>query len=213
LKISADVVYFLQEAEFQSMAERIRNFVINAFRPANRGFSRLIQRNASLASSGKSVAAFRRPLVLAPHFDDELMGAGGTLLFLSAQGAQITVCFITDGSGGFRGGLTREELVIERKRENAIVSRELGYKSICMDYEDGALQSQIDSAKESVLEVVRRVQPDVLFCPFFFDHHADHRAAALIAVSALLNGGFHNLPLLCYMVGAPNSAAVCERGN
>jgi LmbE family N-acetylglucosaminyl deacetylase len=146
---------------------------------------------------------FCRPLILAPHFDDELMGAGGTLLFLSARGAQITVCFITDGSAGFSGGLTREELVIERKKENAIVSRELGYKSICLDYADGALEHQVDCAKESVLEVVRRVNPDVLFCPFFFDHHADHRAAALISVRALIDGGFRQLPLFCYMVGAP----------
>jgi LmbE family N-acetylglucosaminyl deacetylase len=184
------------------MDRKTREFVINAIRSVNRCLSRLIQRNVGLVSSRKIIERFSRPLVLAPHFDDELIGAGGTLLFLAARKADITVCFITDGSEGFRGNLTKEELIVQRKSENAIVAGELGYTSICLDYVDRTLEHQIESAAVSVREVVKQVQPDVVFCPFFFDHHTDHRASALIVVRALMDSGLRHLPIFCYMVGA-----------
>jgi LmbE family N-acetylglucosaminyl deacetylase len=183
--------------------KKTREFAINAIRSLNRGFSRLIQRNAALPPCNQVIETISRPLVFAPHYDDELIGVGGTLIFLATRKADITVCFITDGSEGFRGNLTKEELIVQRKSENAIVAGELGYTSICLDYVDRTLEHQIESATVSVGEVVRQVQPDVVFCPFFFDHHTDHRASALIVVRALMNSSLRHLPIFCYMVGAP----------
>ncbi|MYJ24207.1 MAG: PIG-L family deacetylase, partial [Holophagales bacterium] len=45
----------------------------------------------------------RRVLVLAPHYDDEVLGCGGLLLQLAAGGAEIVCAFLSDGSGGVEG--------------------------------------------------------------------------------------------------------------
>src|SRR6185503_20050877 len=42
-------------------------------------------------------------LVLAPHYDDEVLGCGGLLAQLAAAGAAVRELFLTDGDGGGGG--------------------------------------------------------------------------------------------------------------
>lgn len=50
--------------------------------------------------------ATRRVLVVAPHCDDETLGAGGLIAEASCAGARVTVAFLTNGDG-FRVAATR----------------------------------------------------------------------------------------------------------
>jgi LmbE family N-acetylglucosaminyl deacetylase len=51
-----------------------------------------------LAPPGRTTAlSARRVLVLAPHFDDEVLGCGGTLVQLARRGAAVRVLFLSDG--------------------------------------------------------------------------------------------------------------------
>jgi hypothetical protein len=48
--------------------------------------------------------AFRVRLVLAPHMDDDAIGMGGTIAYLSENGVEIYVTHLTDGGGNYSGG-------------------------------------------------------------------------------------------------------------
>ncbi|MGA9292739.1 MAG: PIG-L family deacetylase, partial [Ignavibacteriaceae bacterium] len=60
-------------------------------------------------------------LVLAPHFDDEVIGCGGTLYKHLQKGAEVTVAFLTDGRNGSKStsNLPLKEL---KKAEEKIVA-------------------------------------------------------------------------------------------
>ena len=53
-------------------------------------------------------------LVLAPHYDDEVLGCGGLLARLTDSGAAVRVLFLTD-SGGGRGEAQREGQSLEEE--------------------------------------------------------------------------------------------------
>lgn len=81
-----------------------------------------------------------RTLVLAPHFDDEVLGCGGLLLRLAAAGARVEILFLTDGSGGVEEIADRASYAARRRGEAEEVVRLLG----CAGFEvvgirDGAL--------------------------------------------------------------------------
>jgi hypothetical protein len=70
----------------------------------------------------------RSILVLAPHQDDETIGAGGTLLLAKKAGVELHVLFVTDGrsKGAVSYAATPEEVVQVRNREAAEVCSLLG---------------------------------------------------------------------------------------
>ena len=73
--------------------------------------------------------------IIAPHPDDEVIGAGG---LLSAYPSQCTVILMTDGRHG-DSNIEPETLKVRRHAEFSAVMGKLGAKSICLDYEDGTL--------------------------------------------------------------------------
>lgn len=133
-------------------------------------------------------------LVLAPHMDDETIGCGGTLALHARRGAQVTVMFLTDGRNGSSDintlmGEERErrqkELIEIRTTEARAALQRLGVnRMICLDAEDGAL-SQCTWAAEKLRDVLRRVQPDLVYVPFYLEEHADHRAASQVLLDAV----------------------------
>lgn len=132
-------------------------------------------------------------LVLAPHMDDETIGCGGTLVLHARRGAQITVMFLTDGRSGSSEintlyGEERErrekELIEIRTTEARTALQRLGVnRMICLDAEDGAL-SQCAWAAEKLRDVLRKLQPDIVYLPFYLEEHADHRAASQVLLDA-----------------------------
>jgi LmbE family N-acetylglucosaminyl deacetylase len=133
-------------------------------------------------------------LVLAPHMDDETIGCGGTLALHARRGAQITVMFLTDGRNGSSeiNALTGEErrrrqteyIEIRTTEARAALQRLGVNKMICLDAEDGAL-SQCTWAAEKLRDVLRRMQPNLVYVPFYLEEHADHRAASQVLLDAV----------------------------
>jgi LmbE family N-acetylglucosaminyl deacetylase len=133
-------------------------------------------------------------LVLAPHMDDETIGCGGTLALHAKRGAQITVMFLTDGRNGSSdiNALSAEErqrrqqeyIEIRTTEARAALQRLGANKMICLDAEDGAL-SQCTWAAEKLRDVLRRMQPDLVYVPFYLEEHVDHRAASQVLLDAV----------------------------
>jgi LmbE family N-acetylglucosaminyl deacetylase len=136
--------------------------------------------------------------VLAPHMDDEVLGCGGTIARHAAAGADIEVVFLTDGRHGGGGAtgpgaplLTPGEVIAIRKAEAQQATRLLGVKTLTfLDAEDTrlALDTRVAVQLRTVLE---RVQPEIVYVPFFLERHPDHRAANATLLEATRGTALH----------------------
>ncbi|WP_417860049.1 PIG-L deacetylase family protein [Winogradskyella sediminis] len=117
-------------------------------------------------------------LVLAPHPDDELVGCGGTLLALSRLGANIHVLQMSEGSTCT--ALKNEKETIKqtvRWKEAEIVAQRFKFGQY---YWCSNSDQELDSSKESevrLLELVQKLNPDLIFAPSDTDKHIEHQIA------------------------------------
>jgi len=130
----------------------------------------------------------RTILVIAPHADDEVLGAGGTIARFANEGAQVTVVVLTRG---FPPEFPDEEEDLIR-REAARSHEILKVKeTVYLDFPAAALDrvAHRDLNKELCL-MSQRVRPTDVFVPFLGDVHRDHQAAFQSAmVMCRPNGG------------------------
>jgi LmbE family N-acetylglucosaminyl deacetylase len=123
----------------------------------------------------------RTVLVIAPHPDDEVLGAGGTIARFLAEGAAVHVAVVTKGFPPLFDEEKAAEVIGEAKAAHAVLGVT---RSHFLDLP----AVQLDTLPHHVLnraigEVVHGVAPDVLFLPFAGDIHLDHQ---LVAASALV---------------------------
>lgn len=120
-------------------------------------------------------------LVLAPHFDDEVLGCGGLLAQLAASGAAVRVLFLTDGSGGVEQIADREEYRTRRREEagRAVAALTAGTAAgfDVLEIADGALGQHLDTAVEGIRRAVLTQRPELLLVPSPLEITSDHRAA------------------------------------
>lgn len=126
-----------------------------------------------------------RTLVLAPHFDDEVLGCGGLIRKLALAGAAVDVLFLTDGSGGIEEIADRASYAARRRSEAAEAVRLLG----CAGFEvtglrDGGLAEAGAEAAAAIRRSLVATRPELLLVPSPLEISSDHRAAfaALYAV-------------------------------
>lgn len=122
----------------------------------------------------------RSVLVVAPHPDDETIGAFGLIRAARAAGARVRVLVVSDGAGSHRRSVRwpRRRLVAERRRETRRAMRRLGVHAgeiVFLGLPDGALA---DRAASVLLprHLTRGVR--LLVGPSVGDAHPDHVAVA-----------------------------------
>jgi LmbE family N-acetylglucosaminyl deacetylase len=123
-------------------------------------------------------AAFggRDVLVLCPHPDDELIGCGGTLAKLIAQGARVTILHATDGSEAASLWHAPPEVRRTVRLEEAQrVSELMGFASLVFWKEDNAAFTLREERVRELAELLGRLRPALIFTPFVTDIHPDHR--------------------------------------
>ena len=138
-----------------------------------------------------SAAAAVRTLVLAPHFDDEVLGCGGLLLELAAAGAPVEVLFLTDGSGGMEEIDDRRAYAARRRGEAEEVIRLLGCAGMAvLGIRDGALAAGRAEAAAAIRERLLAERPGLVLVPSPLEVSEDHRAAfaALFDVLSAADG-------------------------
>jgi len=121
---------------------------------------------------------FRRVLVLSPHPDDDVFGLGGVIAKFTATGAQVTVAYFCDGSGGSREvGWERDLGLVEARMNEAKRAGEILKisKQVFFGYPDGKLTTG-GAAQKALNDLIKQVKPDIIFVPSFLDNHPDHRA-------------------------------------
>lgn len=125
-------------------------------------------------------------LIVAPHFDDEVLGCGGLAAQLAASGAAVRVLFLTDGGGGVEEIADRDTYKARRKEEAGQAVRALGAAGYeCLPIPDGALESHLEEAEPGLRRAILTQRPDLLLVPHPLEVTRDHQAA-FAAVHRLL---------------------------
>lgn len=136
----------------------------------------------------------RRALVLAPHFDDEVIACGGAILRHVARGHAVTVLYFTDGSAAKGSSLSPQELTAVRMAESARSNAILGVQhEIHLLQPDGGLR--VTGALVDRLAPLAG-QADIIYAPHAHDAHQDHQAVYQLLQIAL--GRIRRRPALAY---------------
>ncbi|WP_423607148.1 PIG-L deacetylase family protein [Sphingomonas sp. MS122] len=144
----------------------------------------------------------RTALIVAPHPDDELIGAAGLIAYLIRRGTAVHVAVATDGAASHPNSLKwpRRRLVAARQMETRHALRRLGVMPGSIHFlglPDGA--TTVDTCRRALARQIRRLpRLDLIVGPTRDDAHPDHRAVAI----ALETTGKH-LRLLGYRVWPP----------
>ncbi len=137
-----------------------------------------------------------RVVVIAPHPDDEILGAGGTTAALAARGARVVLIAVTDGEASTPE--RAEELRKIRPRESARAAARLGttpYVRHSLKLPDGHVR-----AKDVEAPLVSLLQPgDLVLAPWAQDGHPDHDEVGLAAARACQRA---DVRFLAYLVWA-----------
>ena len=113
-----------------------------------------------------------RILVLAPHPDDEILGAGGSLLKSIEKGKKVKVIYITDGT--------------TKRNENEKVSKTAGYDIEYLNLVNNNIQIN-KSTLEKLIKLIENWKPNCILIPFLADDHDDHRRVNELFMEAYIN--------------------------
>lgn len=113
-------------------------------------------------------------IVIAPHPDDETLGAGGTLLKHKDQGDKVACVFVTNISEE-QGYSTKR--VKERQEEIEKVVNSYNFdKFYKLNYPTATLDStSILKLIPDISNIFNEFQPNIVYVPNYSDIHSDHR--------------------------------------
>jgi LmbE family N-acetylglucosaminyl deacetylase len=143
-----------------------------------------------------------RTLVLSPHYDDEVIGSGGTIMTQLSRGHRIRVVYLTDGREGIPEIVDGAEVEKIRRMESGHALEILGVKdSMHLSAPETRLRPDSGFLRK-LIHVVREFSPELILIPWLFDNHVDHVEAnrILLRVEKELEP---NVLILAYEVWTP----------
>jgi LmbE family N-acetylglucosaminyl deacetylase len=132
-------------------------------------------------------------LIIAPHADDEVLGVGGTIARLSSENNNVIVAVMT-GHGDQPHPIWKKEVWDIVRSEAKIAHNVLGVHETLFREIPAALVSDQPIYKINMIidDLIQDTKPDILFVPFLYDLHRDHREivyAASVAWRPICNVG------------------------
>jgi len=123
------------------------------------------------------MSSAKRILVVSPHCDDETIGMGGTIARHAAEGDEVFVYVVTGHGEGRPYPMFKEENVKRVRAEAAQACEKLGVKDLVFtDVAAAGVSIQAPWHLNKIIsDTVFSIQPDVLYVPFLYDLHKDHR--------------------------------------
>ncbi|UVO50117.1 PIG-L family deacetylase [Sphingomonas sp. SUN019] len=140
-------------------------------------------------SLAKSRFATARWLVLAPHADDETLGAGALVAETAAAGRLAGIVYLTDGAASHPGGGGR--LARLRRREAGLAMRRLGVAAtpVFLGWPDAHPHRPDSAAWRSTVRalaaLIRSRRVDAVAVTGAEERHCDHAAFQAIASAAV----------------------------
>ncbi len=125
-----------------------------------------------------------RALVFGAHPDDEIIGCGGTLARLAAEGTYTVVVTFTDGGTGYSKLEEANEIVAMRRAESEASAQILGIKELInLEFPTQGLINNRETYQK-VVQIIRSIRPDVIFCHSNEDKHRDHQTVSALVDEA-----------------------------
>jgi LmbE family N-acetylglucosaminyl deacetylase len=147
------------------------------FDPNQQGTDDMVWR-AVLDEAPSWLPATGRLLVVSPHPDDEVLGAGGLIRQWAHAGGPVTLLSITDGEAAFPdwpglGGIRRSELsqALARLCGNRLLA-------VGMGIPDGRIKEHTGALRSALAALCDR--DTTLIAPYEADGHPDHDAAGSV---------------------------------
>ena len=122
-------------------------------------------------------------LAFGAHPDDVELGCGATIAKLVSQGKKVGIIDLTRGELGTRGSAEiRTKETNEASKILGITTREN------MNFKDGFFRND-EEHQLKIIQVIRKFQPDFIFCNAPDDRHIDHpKGSQLIVEASFLSG-------------------------
>jgi bacillithiol biosynthesis deacetylase BshB1 len=122
-------------------------------------------------------------LAFGAHPDDVELGCGATIAKLVSQGKKVGIVDLTRGELGTRG--SAEIRTKETKEASKILGITIREN---MDFKDGFFRNDKEHQLK-IIQVIRKYQPDFVFCNAPDDRHIDHpKGSQLIVEASFLSG-------------------------
>lgn len=133
----------------------------------------VLKRHYRSTKNLSEIGNYKRILIMAPHVDDETIGAGATIRQHVENGAVVSVISITDGAKS-SSNMSKEQLSSIRKKEMEEVKNILGITNVYyMNLPDGDVKSN-QYSQEALMGIIKDFQPDLIYCTPYVDAHVDH---------------------------------------
>ncbi|MGV0023957.1 PIG-L deacetylase family protein [Phormidesmis priestleyi] len=131
-------------------------------------------------------------LIVAPHPDDETLGCGGAIARLRRLGCDVQVLVVSDGTRSHPNSRKYPPPALQalRQQETLTALAALGVNTATfLGLKDGAIPTAqspgIQEAVAACCGVLQKVRPAIVFLPWRFDPHPDHRATWNLMQTAL----------------------------
>lgn len=132
-------------------------------------------------------------LVISPHPDDDVLGAGGTMALASERGQGVFAVYVTDGGGSPRKDLriTAEEMAARREKEALTSLKTIGaaggfflrHQSRDLAAGGGA------EVREDLAQILKLLKPAEVYLPAPYERHRTHQLCTGLALDALRSAG------------------------
>jgi LmbE family N-acetylglucosaminyl deacetylase len=152
-------------------------------------------------------SAGRSTLVMAPHPDDETLGAGATIMRKVDAGTPVQVVVISDGAT-WPPWKEAADNIATRYSELRASCRMLGLPDDAvthLDFPETKLDTVEDALVDAVSDVVKSHGPDEVYVTSEADPHADHAALARATLRALHGTGVRVLAYPIWQWERPRS--------
>ncbi|MBZ5751494.1 MULTISPECIES: bacillithiol biosynthesis deacetylase BshB1 [Metabacillus] len=122
-------------------------------------------------------------LAIGAHPDDVEIGMGGTIANYTNKGFKIGICDLTMAE------LSSNGTIAIRQDEAKLAGEILGItKRIQLSLPDRGLYIT-ESAIHSIVTVIRKYRPKIVFVPYFEDRHPDHGQCSRLVEEAVFSAG------------------------
>lgn len=120
-------------------------------------------------------------LVIAPHPDDEILGAGGTIKRLTEDGFRVTVLTVAAHMPPYYSAEVHQQTIEESRAAHKLLGVA---ESIYLNEPALLLRDKpVAEINKMIADAIESAHPEILFMPFY-DRHIDHRVvfdAAMVA--------------------------------
>jgi len=150
------------------------------------------------------LGAYESIVVVAPHPDDETLGAGGLIAACGERGIHVRVVVVTDGSGSHPGSETTPgELALLRAAEvtQAVTLLNPDAELDLLWHRDGTTEENRDAIRSDLERAAAGA--DLIVSPWRGDGHRDHRVVGELC--ATLGIPMVEYPIWAWHWGSPDS--------